>query len=687
MSLLLTTTALVLPILAPTAASQEAPASGAGPVATTPARTDDAGSSLTVLRGNHFLLELEAPATRVAVGDPETLSHELLDASSVLLLGRGVGRTSLLVWSGGTTPQSYAVAVEPDLTLLREALVEIDPGVRLASALDRDAIVLRGSVADLRTREAVEAAARAWLDADASDLSTDPSAALPDGAATLDSEQGGVGQVISLLRVLEAPRTLEQRIGDAISSAGIPGVRVERIQRGALLDDEGDVFLLDGSVPDQVALTRAVLLAASTLDPVLAEGGLQVLADEAGGLRGQSALSSSSSQGSQQFASGGQSSSVFQGGGQGGTVDNRILANLGRAKAVSAADGRILSILTVAELPQVQVDIQLVEVDRTSLEQVDVTLEAVLSDFSQGALTPLSTGLDAPPLVGSVSPTDAQGVLDMLDGSGGAGFQVAGSNAALSATLQALESRGFARSLARPSITVLSGELAQFQVGGQIPVPTAFATTVGDGAEGVFNGVEFQPFGVRLMVRPLVEPDGRITLDVVPEVVQPDTELTTAIRDATGTDPLTIGFESRALRTTARVGRDGALVIGGLLQQSAQSSSSGVPVLSDLPGVGWLFGREGRQTRDTELFVIVTPRRVHEARPEARVWAHADPLALVLRGWPEPAPEAVDGDAASSAESGADDGLTESVDPAIFSRIGNSTGAGGIGSPGRGNAP
>jgi Flp pilus assembly secretin CpaC len=418
----------------------------------------------------------------------------------------------------------------------------------------------------------------------------------------------------------------------AIQSAGIKGIRIERIQRGLQPDDSSDVFLLDGLVEKQVDLTRAVIIAASTISPGLASSGIEVVADEAGGLRGLANLQASGSGGGQSFASAGQSSSVFQGGGQGGQMDNRIGSNLGRATVVSAAGGRVLSMVTVADLPQVQVDIQLYEIDRTRLGQLDVSLEAIFSDFSQGPLAPLSSGLAGSPLVGSISPTDAQGVLQMIDGSGAAGFQIAGSNAAVSATLQALESHGYARSLARPSITVLSGELAQFQVGGQIPIPTAFATSVGDGADGVFNGVEFQPFGVRLLVRPLVEADGQITLDVVPEVVQPDTQLTTAIRDATGTDPLTVGFESRSLSTTARVGRDGALIIGGLLQQTAQTSSSGVPVLSKLPWIGWLFGRQGEQSRNTELFIVVAPKRVREPLPEARIWAHPDPIGLVLRG-------------------------------------------------------
>ncbi len=581
---------------------------------------------LAVVLGTHLQLPLERPVTRVAVGDPTVLSFELLDELQLLLLGKSVGRTSLLVWSGDGPPARYAIAVEPDLSLLREALNELAPDVRVSSALDRDAIVLRGMVRDATERAAVEAAARAWLDADA----TAPTAL---GAAPTETAPQSVGQVISLLRVAEMPVPLEDRIAEAVREVGVSGVRVSRVQRDPQPNDAIDAFVLEGTVSNQTALTRTLLVAAAAIDPALVEAGIEVLADEAGGLRSVS-NQLSNNQNNQQFASANQGGGVFQnGGGQGNQVDNRIQSNIGRATALSAAAGRVLSFLRVADLPQVRVDIELYEVDRTRLEQLDATLEAIVSDFSQGALSPLSSGLAAPPSVGSVSPTDAQGVLNLLNGAGSAGFQLADSRAAVSATLQALESRGYARSLSRPSITVLSGELAQFQVGGEIPVPTAFATTVGNGGpEGVFNGVAFRPFGVRLLVRPLVEPDGRITLDLVPEVVQPDTELTTAIRDATGAEPLTVGFETRALRTTARVGRGGSLVIGGLLQRSEQGSSSGVPWLSRLPGIGWLFGRESRQSAERELFVVVSPTQVHEPRPEARLWAHADPVELVLAG-------------------------------------------------------
>jgi Flp pilus assembly secretin CpaC len=433
--------------------------------------------------------------------------------------------------------------------------------------------------------------------------------------------------------------------------------------RGLRPDDAVDAFVLEGRVPDQAALTRALLVAAAALDPDLLDAGIEVVADESGGLRSGN-VQQNANQANQPFAATGQGSGVFQGGGggQANQIDNRIRSNLARAAAVSAADGRVLSFLRVVELPQVRVDVEIYELDRSRLDQLDVSLEAVASDFGQGALSGLDTPLEASPLVGSVSPADAQGVLSLIDGAGSAGFQLADSRAAVSATLRALTSNGYARSLARPSLTVLSGELAQFQVGGEVPIPTAFATQVGDGAQGVFNGVDFRAFGVRLVARPLVEPDGRITLDLVPEVVRPDTELTTAIRDATGTSPATVGFESRALRTTARVNRGGALIIGGLLQRSEQGSASGVPGLSRLPLIGWMFGRDSQQSAMSELVIVVAPSQVFEPRPRARVWAHADPLDLVLGPRPEPLGDPDGGPASDPAADPAANSTTPALD-------------------------
>ena len=602
-----------------------------------PAQEAAGQQSLEVPVSSHRILEVGGRITRVAVGDPEVLSYEILDDRELLLLGNTTGRTSVLVWTVEDGLQSYSAVIQPDLTLLRETLQSIAPDIQVDSALDRDAIVLRGVVPTFEVSLLLESSARAWLEADADApqkrlLATNGSLATEDLAEGPDQS---VGRVINLLSVSEVLPSLEARIADALVASGMEGIEVTRIQRGTRIDDNLDGFMLEGEVPDQTALSRALFLATLAIDPELVETGIEVLADESGALSRQTQSSGGQQNNNQVFQSQGQSGGVFQGGSGGNqNIANRIRDNVGRATAISAANGRLLSFLRVSDLPQVRVDIELYEIDRTSLASFEATFSAVLSDFDQGALSAQPSPLDASPLVGAVTPEDAQGVLDLLDGAGAAGLQMAGSQAALSATLEALETMGFARSLSRPSITVLSGEQAQFQIGGEIPVPTSFATVVGTGTEGVFNSVVFQPYGVRLQVRPLVEPDGSITLDLVPEVVNPDIALTTAIREATGTDPVTVGFESRALRTTARVDRGAALVLGGLLQQSESGSSSGLPGLSQLPLVGWLFGRETQQSSESELVIVVSPRRVLTPRPEAARWAHLDPVELALAGLP-----------------------------------------------------
>ncbi|MEO0651286.1 MAG: pilus assembly protein N-terminal domain-containing protein, partial [Planctomycetota bacterium] len=316
-----------------------------------PAAPQSTPQTLRVTVGTHLPFELSSAATRVAVGNPEVLSYELLDERELLLLGQTTGRTSLLIWDDSNRPQQFAVLVQPDLTLLAQALDDLAPGVIVESALDRDAVLLRGLVQDVRVYAAVESTARAWLDAGAAAAA--PSNALP--GVPLEDLPGApqaaqsAGRVINLLTILEQPRTLEERITDAMDGAGYRDVRTARVLRGAYPDDSLDAFVLEGSVPDQAALTRALLLASATLDPALVSSGLEVLADESGALsQGNNQLGQ---QQNQQFAAQGQGG-VFQGGGgQGNQVNNRIQQNLGRATAVSAAGGRVLSFLEVVDLP------------------------------------------------------------------------------------------------------------------------------------------------------------------------------------------------------------------------------------------------------------------------------------------------------------------------------------------------
>ncbi len=478
-------------------------------------------------------------------------------------------------------------------------------------------------------------------------------AAAPEGAPA-------EGRVENLLRIdpTAPPSPLrfggsavaEDRITAAIRDIGGDGVTVRRLTRGTLPDDALDVFVLEGHVKNQVALVRILSVAARLFDEGDAGGGgqggaastIRVLANESGALsqtrggQGGQGGGGGGGQGGGGQGGGGQGGGLFGGGGNQGLF-NRVQQNVGRAKALSAAGGRLLSFIDVRDLPQVRVELRFFEVNRTKLEQFDLDAALVNADFPTNSLTPgpRATALEgAPTRVGSVSPTDVKNVVSFLNGTLGNELQIAGSQAALSATLLLLESEGLARTLSSPTLTVLSGEQAFFTVGGQIPIPVAFQPALGGdvgGANGVFSGVEFRDFGVQLGVRPLVGDDDVLTLDLNPQVIQPDPQLTAQLVATTGQAQQTTAFQTRSLQTSARLHDGQALLLGGLSTRERRSDSAYVPYLARIPLVEWLF----QDTRDAEneqvLVVLVNPVIVRDPVWNSSLWAFPDAREL-MRG-------------------------------------------------------
>jgi pilus assembly protein CpaC len=597
---------------------------------------------LVVIRSQYRRLPFPLDIQRIAVADTEILTAELITSREILVVGRETGRTTLIVWFTNGSSREFAFAVQRDLSLLERALVRVHPSIRVESAPDRDALVLTGTVPDLNTSLTAEAIARNYLEAGGTDRAVQPllpsPAAQPAGggaapqapAAPSPQLQGsGTGAVINLIQLDTLPLVLEEKIRDAVRAVGGQDVTVRRVLRGDVRDDASDTLVLEGRVPNQTALVRVLMLAAQLFTgQTITEGDLRVLADEAGGLTVQQQQQTIQTQ-----LGGGATSSLF-GGARGNQLTNQVRTNLGRAKAVEAAGGRILSFIQVIDLPQVRVDIRLVEVNRTRLRSFNPNTVLLTSDFRQPSLNPAQSATtvqgEQAARVG-IGGAAIQNVLSFLNGGLLNEIQYSGGGVAIDAALSLLEREGIAQSLSSPSLTVLSGELAQVQVGGEVPVPTAFAPAFGTAAAaaapgtaaatpGVFSSVEFVPFGVQLQIRPLVGDDDTITLDVQPLVVTPDAVLTDAIRQSTGTAVATTAFQTRALRTSSRLQDGQALLIGGLLSNNTSTNTASTPGLRDAPILGRLFRSFNRNDQDTELIVVVNPVILRSPIPDAGLW-------------------------------------------------------------------
>jgi len=620
---------------------------------------------LVVIRSQYRRLPFPQDFQRIAVADTEILTAELITSREVLVLGRQTGRTTLIVWFGDGSSREFAFAVQRDLSLLERALARVHPSIQVESAPDRDALVLTGLVPDLETSLTAEAIARNYLDAGSDGAVAQPLVATPPAAgaapqapapAPANTQLRGPltssGAVINLIQLDTLPLVLEAKIRDAVRAVGGQDVTVRRVIRGDVRDDAADTLVLEGRVPNQTALVRVLMLSAQLFTgQAITESDIRVLADEAGALTGQMQTQTVQTQ-----LGGGATSSLF-GGARGNQLTNQIRTNLGRAKAIEAAGGRILSFIEVSDLPQVRVDIRLVEVNRSRLRSFNPNTVIATSDFRQPSLNPAQSATavqgDQAARVGASGPA-IQNVLSFLNGGLLNELQYSAGGVAIDAALSLLEREGIAQSLSSPSLTVLSGELAQVQIGGEVPVPTAFAPAFGTPAAtaapgtpaatpGVFSSVEFVPFGVQLQIRPLVGEDDTITLDVQPLVVTPDAVLTDAIRQSTGTAVATTAFQTRALRTSSRLLDGQALLIGGLLSNNTSTNTASAPTLRDAPILGRLFRSFNRNDQDTELIVVVNPVILRTPIPDAGLWTFPgrDELLRTVIAGPAPSTNSV----------------------------------------------
>lgn len=602
------------------------------------ARADEPNAATDLLISTHTRLSFENPVERVAVADENIVTFELLNEREGLVLGKSLGRTTVMVWFANGRTESYLFHVRRDLSLLEEALREIHPSIYVRSAPDRDAVVLRGTVPDVSYANAAEEMAQRYLDARRGGRGTGgtpflrapgekPSAEgeVPPAGPSVEpfAEVRSSAAVINLIRVESLPGRLEDRMQSAIQRLGTAQVTVTRLIRGRLPDDQQDIFVLRGRVETQADLIRVLSVAQSMLGST-GENAIRVRADESGALTG----ATSTGGGGAGSGFGGGSVGGLSGGSSGTSLRNLISSNVGRAKVIEAANGRILSFVSVSDLPQVRVDIRLYEVNSTKLRTFNSQLGILGSDFTQRGLNPARQAnfLQGPAgaaRVGGVGRNpEVQNVLSFLSGTLSNQFQLSTDHFALDSLLSLLEQRGFARSLSRPTLTVLSGERAFFQVGGEIPVPQSFATTATQSTEGVFNSVVFRPFGVQLSVRPLVGEGGDVTLDVAPQISLPDAQLTASVRQSTGSAQSTTAFRTRSLQTTAKLDDGQSLLVGGLITRNMTSTDSSTPGLSDTPLVGGLFSGYDREGDEFQLVVLVHPVVVRAPTNRARLWAY-----------------------------------------------------------------
>ncbi|WP_246201553.1 type II and III secretion system protein family protein [Budvicia diplopodorum] len=161
----------------------------------------------------------------------------------------------------------------------------------------------------------------------------------------------------------------------------------------------------------------------------------------------------------------------------------------------------------------------------------------------------------------------------------------------LSNLVHAISNDSIARVLAEPNLSVLSGETADFLVGGEIPI----VTTSENG-----TNVQFKEFGIKLNIGAKVSDNRRIRLMLGEEVSSLSDIYQT---DAGASFP---SLKTRRARTTVELGDGESFLLGGLINASEKESLSRVPYVGDIPILGAFFRNASTTRNRTELVVVAT---------------------------------------------------------------------------------
>ncbi|MEQ1573027.1 MAG: secretin N-terminal domain-containing protein [Vicinamibacterales bacterium] len=268
-------------------------------------------------------------------------------------------------------------------------------------------------------------------------------------------------------------------------------------------------------------------------------------------------------------------------------IDSRRIAPTTATNAISikdtperiAAAGKLISAIDKAR-PEVVIDVELLEVDRTRLSEYGLQLASPGSPGINGAADANSEGLtlrDVRNLAQSdILMTNLPGLFYRL-----------------------LKTDSNTRTLANPQLRTSEGQTSQARFGERVPVPVTTFSPIATGGvnQQPITSFNYENIGVNIDITPRTHHDDEVSLAVRVEV---------SSISGTGFGGLPT-FGNRAINTVIRL-RDGETnLLAGLIRDDERKVVQGIPGLSDIPFVGRLFAHTKRETQETDIVLTLTP--------------------------------------------------------------------------------
>jgi pilus assembly protein CpaC len=263
-------------------------------------------------------------------------------------------------------------------------------------------------------------------------------------------------------------------------------------------------------------------------------------------------------------------------------------AAMNQARLINPS-GTVINNLTVQEPIQVELKVRIASMSRNVSRELGIDWGAVAATgFNIGKFNITGQTASAPSELSSDTP-------------GSIGVTFPGGN--FEGVIDALATDNLAHVLAEPTLTTLSGTEASFQVGGQFPIPVSDST----GSNGGIT-VTFKNYGVLLTFTPTVFSDGRIALQVAPQLSSISSANSAVLSSGGSSTSIAVpSLNITGASTTIILGSGQGMAIAGLLEDTTNEVDNGVPGLSEVPLLGALFRGDAFQRQQQELVITVTP--------------------------------------------------------------------------------
>jgi general secretion pathway protein D len=251
----------------------------------------------------------------------------------------------------------------------------------------------------------------------------------------------------------------------------------------------------------------------------------------------------------------------------------------------------LLDVLNKIDVPPKQVLIDLVVAQVTLSDSEQLGIEWLLESSRGDTFGFVSSDVENPPIITTEHPGSSGGLFAAVVSG------VTGSTD-YNYIISAIAANTKLKVLASPHILAMDNKDAKIEIGREIP--TATSTTTSDEGTSTSQQIEYKTVGTILTVTPHITEKGNVSMEI--SIERSDTGSTTTL--GTGTFP---DFTTNKATTHAVVEDGHTLVLAGLIEEKNNWERSGIPYLSKIPILGYLFGNTGEQTERTELIMMITP--------------------------------------------------------------------------------